>query len=122
MWSSINPQNNMDLNQGILHLLSKFGGPSSNGWWVIARKSSKWVNLYFEVKFDLEGQGQSPSKTIGILTKVFYIYGPNLVILAWVMSYRADKQVLTAHTDGRTDTQTDRRRQRQYPKAKTGLR
>ena len=36
----------------------------------------------FEVKFDLEGQGQSPPKTIGILTKVFYIYGPNLAILA----------------------------------------
>ena len=23
------------------------------------------------------------------------------------MSYRADKQMITAHTDGRTDTQTD---------------
>ena len=42
MWSSINPQNNMDLNQGILHLWSKFGGPSLNGWWVIVRTSSKW--------------------------------------------------------------------------------
>ena len=41
------------------------------------------VNFYFEVKFDLEGQGQSPPETIGILTKVFYTYGPNLVILAW---------------------------------------
>ena len=41
------------------------------------------VNFDFEVKFDLEGQGQSPKKTIGILTKVFYTYGPNLVILAW---------------------------------------
>ena len=41
------------------------------------------VNFDFEVKFDLEGQGQSPPKTIGILTKVFYTYGPNLVILAW---------------------------------------
>ena len=40
------------------------------------------VNFDFEVKCDLEGQGQSPPKTIGILTKVFYIYGPNLVILA----------------------------------------
>ena len=40
------------------------------------------VNFDFEVKFDLEGQRQSPPKTIGILTKVFYIYGPNLVILA----------------------------------------
>ena len=33
------------------------------------------------------------------------------------MSYGADKQVITAHTDGHTD----RRRQRQYPKAKTDL-
>ena len=40
------------------------------------------VNFDFEVKFDLKGQGQSPPKKIGILTKVFYIFGPNLVILA----------------------------------------
>ena len=32
--------NNRDLNQGILHLWSKFGDPSLNGWWVIA-----WTNL-----------------------------------------------------------------------------
>ena len=82
MSSSINPQNNRDLNQGILHLWSKFGGPSLNGWWFISRKAQNGVNFDFEVKFDLEGQSQSPPKTIGILTKVFYIYGPNLVILA----------------------------------------
>ena len=40
------------------------------------------VMFYFEVKFDFEGKGQSPPKTTGILTKVFYIYGLNLVILA----------------------------------------
>ena len=47
------------------------------------------VNFDFEVKFDLEGQSQSSPKTIGILTKVSYIYGPNLVILAdglWVIA------------------------------------
>ena len=43
-------------------------------------KAQNGVNFDFEVKFDLESQ--SPPKTIGILTKVFYIYGPNLVILA----------------------------------------
>ena len=59
------PQKIRDLNQGLLHLWSKFGDPSLNGWWVIART--------------------------------------NLV------------------TDGRTDGRTDRRRQRQYPKANTGL-
>ena len=48
------------------------GGQAQNG-----------VNFDFEGKFDLEGKGQSPPKTIGTLTKVFYIYGSNLVILAW---------------------------------------
>ena len=43
---------------------------------------SRGINFAFEVKFHLEGQGQSPSKTKGILTKVFYTYGPNLVLLA----------------------------------------
>ena len=36
------PQNNSDINQGLLHLWSKFGDPSLNGWWVIAR-TSKWL-------------------------------------------------------------------------------
>ena len=30
-------KNNRNLNQGVLHLWSKFGDPSLNGWWVIAR-------------------------------------------------------------------------------------
>ena len=47
-----------------------------------ADKLKMGVNFDFEVKFDLKGQGQSPRKTIGVLTKVFYTCGPNLVILA----------------------------------------
>ena len=77
------------------------------------------VNFDFEVKFDLEGQGQSPPKTIEILTKVFYIYGPNLVILAETGHELSRGQAKSWRTH--TDTHTDRRRQRQYPKAKTGL-
>ena len=34
------------------------------------------------LSFDLEVHGQSPHKTTGILTEVFYISGPNVVILA----------------------------------------
>ena len=75
------------------------------------------INFDFEVKFDLEGQGQSLSKTIGILTKVFYIYGPNLVILA----ERGGELSCGQARDWRTDGHTDRCTQRQYPKAKTGL-
>ena len=76
------------------------------------RQAQNGVTFDFEVKFDLEGQGQSPPKTIGILTKFFYTYGPNLVILAWIA--RTSKWLPT-DTDGRTDGHTDRRRQRQYP-------
>ena len=77
------------------------------------------VNFDFEVKFDLEGQDQSPPKTIEILTKVFYIYGPNLVILAETGHELSRGQATGWRTH--TDTHTDRCRQRQYPKAKTGL-
>ena len=40
-WSII-PQNYRALNQGLLHLWSKFGDPSLNGSWVIARTNS-WL-------------------------------------------------------------------------------
>ena len=63
------------------------------------------VNFDFEVKFDLKGQGQSTPKTIGILTKVFYTYGPNLVILAWTVNELSHGQTLS-RTDGPTDGQT----------------
>ena len=36
-----------------------------------------------KIKFDLEGQGRSLHKTIGILTKVLYTCDPNLAILTW---------------------------------------
>ena len=54
-------------------------------------------NEILTVKSDLEGKGQSPTpQTIGILTKWFYTFGPNLVILALerVMSYGADKPTM----------------------------
>ena len=81
-------------------------------------QAQNWVNFDFEVKFDLEGQGQSPPKTIGILTEVFYIYGLNLVILAETGHALSRGQAKGWRT--RTNTHTDRRRQ-QYPTAKTGL-
>ena len=74
------------------------------------------VNFGFEVKFELEDQGHSLPKTIGILTKVFYTYGPNWVILAWT----GDK-LSRWQTWWRTDRLMDRCRQRQYPEANTGL-
>ena len=40
------------------------------------------VNLAFKVKVDFNGQGQSPSKTIGTLTKLFCIFCSNVVVQA----------------------------------------
>ena len=74
---------------------------------LLAGEAQNGVNFDFEVQFDLEGQGQSPYKTIGILTKVFYTYGPNLVILAWTGDELLCGQASDYRTHGRTDTQTD---------------
>ena len=60
-----------------LEIVTSIGGELWHG------QVQNGVNFDFEVKFDHEGQGQSPPKPIGILTKVFYTYGPNMVILAW---------------------------------------
>ena len=65
------------------------------------------VHFDFEVKFDLEGQGQSPPKTIGTLTKVFYTYGPNLVILARTGDELSRGQACGYRTHRRTHRQTD---------------
>ena len=67
-------------------------------------RAQNGVNFDFEVKFDLEGQGQSLPKTIGILTKVFHTYGPNLVILAWTGEELLLEQAIAYRTHGRTDT------------------
>ena len=70
------------------------------------RQAQNGVTFDFEVKFDLEGQGQSPPKTIGILTKVFYTYGPNLVILAWTGDELSRGQARDWRMDGHKHRQT----------------
>ena len=72
---------------GILTLLRCFFGPNLEiQTWIggdLSRgQAQNGAKFDFQVQFDLEGQGQSPHKTTGILTKVFYISGPNLMILA----------------------------------------
>ena len=59
-----------------LEILTSTGGEWSCG------QAQICVNFDFQVKFDLEGQGQSTPKIIGILTKLFCMSGSNLVILA----------------------------------------
>ena len=96
---------------GFLNKVFSTSGPNlvALAWTVdeLSREQAQnGVNFDFEVKFDLEGQGQSPPKTIGILTKVFYTYGPNLVILAWT-----GDELSRGQTWWRTDWRTDGRTQ-----------
>ena len=61
-----------------LEIVTSIGGELWHG------QAQNGINIDFGVQFDLEGQGQLPPKTIGILTNVFCTSGPNLVILAWM--------------------------------------
>ena len=69
MSSSINPKSNRDLNQGIMQLwfvlLAWTGDELSHG------QAQNGVKFYFEIKFDLEGQGQSPPKQQGSQPRSF---------------------------------------------------
>ena len=84
----------------ILENLTSIGGDFSSG------QAQNGVNFNFEAEFNLEAHGQSPHKTIGILTKVFYISGPNLVILAEMVDELSSGQVHDWQTDTRTHTHT----------------
>ena len=114
IWSwrprSIVSQTNSYLNLGILHLWYKFGDPSLNRWWVITWTSSKLGKFWHWGEIWHWSQDQSPNKTIGVLTKVFYTYGPNLVILAWMgdkLSYGQPHDYRTQRRiDGHKDSQT----------------
>ena len=83
-----------------LVVLAQTGDELSHG------QAQNGVNFDFEVKFDLEGQGQSPPKTIGILTKVFYTFGPILAILAWTGPELSRGQASDWRTDWHTHTHT----------------
>ena len=78
---------------------------------LLCRQAQNGVTFDFEVKFDLDGQGQSPPKTIGTLSKVFYTYGPNLVILAWTGDELSCRQASDYRTQWRTDGRTHRQPQ-----------
>ena len=83
------------------------GGPNLNGWWVIARTSSKWGKFWLRSWiWPWRSRSITPPKTIGILTKVFYTHDPNLVILAWT-----GDELSRGQTWWRTDWRTDGRTQ-----------
>ena len=64
------------------------------------------VNLTWKLNLTLKVKVNQPQKTIDILTKFFYTYGPNLVILAWTGNKLSHGQTWL-RTDGRTNGLTD---------------
>ena len=94
-----------------LEILTRIGGELWFG------QAQNGVNFEFGVKFDLEGQGQLPPKTIGNLTKVFCFSGPNLVILAWTGHELPSGQANDWYTHTHTDTGNDNTRR---PKLASG--
>ena len=104
-WTSrpIKPKINRNFNSAKMHVWSKLGHPNFKQWCVIVWKGSKWGSDYFQVKFDLESQGQSLSKAIGILTKVFCT--STLVILVWTDYKLSCGQAGAWHAGAYTQTQ-----------------
>ena len=64
------------------------------------------INRIFKLSWIRPIKPDQPQKTIGILTKVFYTYGPNLVILAWSGDELSRGQASDYRTHGRTHRQT----------------
>ena len=104
-----------------MEILTSIGGDLRHGE---THKLNMGYFFFFEVEFDLEGQGPSPPSTKEILIKVYYTFGPNLVILAWTGSELSRGQASDWNTDWHThtDTHTQRRRRwhTQRPKLASG--
>ena len=71
---------------GILTVLRCISGPNLmivawTGDKLLYGQAQNGINLDLQVKFDIEDQSQSTPKTIGFLTVLRCISGPNLVIL-----------------------------------------
>ena len=98
MSCSINPQNNRDLNQGLLHLWSKFGDPSWNGSWVIARTSSWLTHGRTHTQTDAGNDNtRRPILALGkkqLIKCWYWLFNKKL---SWAHNYKADKQFVSAN-------------------------
>ena len=97
-----------------LEILTSTGGEWSRG------QAQNCVTFDFQVKFDLEGQGQSTPNTIGILTKLFCMSGSNLVILAETSDKLSRGQARDWRPHGQTQATTIPEGQN-WPRVKTSL-
>ena len=89
-WSSgsIVPKNQRDLNQGLLHLWSKFGGSSLNGWWVTARTSWWLTDRHTHTHTHTRRQRQYPKAKTGLRQKT--IIANSIAYVGYDTWYYAD--------------------------------
>ena len=78
---------------------------STGGEWLCGQ-AQNCVNFDFQVKFDLEEKGQSTPKTMGIWTKLFWMLGSNLVILAGTSDKLSRGQTRDWRPHGQTQATT----------------
>ena len=96
-----------DLNHSALHLWLKFDDPRLAGDELWNRQAQNGGKVGFYNKFVLQDQGYSPPKTAGILTKVFWTSGLNLVFLTSMGDeLNMDKLRVDTHTPTHTHART----------------
>ena len=83
-----------------LEIVTSIGGELWHG------KAGNRVNFDFGVQFYLKGHGQMSYKTLGILTNLFWTWGPNSVILACMGDELSRKQTRDYRTQRRIHRQT----------------
>ena len=105
------PPNIRGLNQSVLHLWSRFGGPSLNRWWVMAWTNSK-LSKFGLLSWIWPWRSRSviPQNNRNLNQGVLYL------IQAWM----GDELWRGQAWGWRAHTHADLCRQRQHPKAKTG--
>ena len=78
---------------------------------VMVWTTSKWGKLWPKFNLTLKSKLNCPTKTTGILTKVFYTSDPNLVILGWMGDDLLHEQARDCFTHTHTHWRTQRQMQ-----------
>ena len=89
-----------------MDLWSRFGNPNLNRWWVMVWTSSKWGQFWVWSQIWPWRSRSIAPQTVGILIKVFYTLGSNLVILGWTSDKLSRGQVHDWRPHGQTQATT----------------
>ena len=115
---------NNDLNSGDMHLGSKSGKPTFNLWWLIGRRISKlgkfllWSWIW---PWRSRSSGLQSIRALNQCLLHLWSKYSDRSLNGWRVIVRTSQWFPHRRTGGRTDGHTDIIRQRQYPKAQSGL-